>query len=107
MVKTNSTTDESEKKEQEPTPINISQLDIYQLLEVFVVLLSEQAWRLIGLRVAPGTNEIKKDLTKAHVAIDCIISIVDKMEPHLDNTEKEHLRKLITDLQINYAEQTK
>ena len=103
----NSTIDESEGKEQESNPIDISQLDLYRLLELFVVLLSEQAWRHIGLRVAPGTNEIKKDLTRAHVAIDCIISLVDKMEPHLDSSEKERLRRLITDLQIHYAEQMK
>jgi hypothetical protein len=103
----NSTIDEAEEKEHESSPIDISQLDLYKLLELFVVLLSEQAWRHIGLRVVPGSNEIKKDLTKAHVAIDCIISLVDKMEPHLDSSEKERLRRLITDLQINYAEQIK
>ena len=93
--------------EQEQSPINITLLDIYQLLEVFVMLLSEQTWRYIGLRVVPGTNEIRKDLVKAHVAIDCIIALVDKMEPHLDDAKKEQLRRLITDLQINYAEQMK
>jgi hypothetical protein len=97
----------SGKMEQEPGAVEISLLDIYQLLEVFVVLLGEQAWRYIGLRVDPSTSEIKKDLMKAHVAIDCIIFLVDKMEPHLADTEKERLRNLITDLQLNYAEQMK
>ncbi len=103
----NSTIDESEGKEQESNPVDISQLDLFQLLELFVLLLSEQAWRHIGLRVTPGTSEIKKDPAKAHVAIDCIITLVDKMEPHLDSSEKERLRRLITDLQINFAEQMK
>jgi hypothetical protein len=102
-----STTDKPEGKEQESNPIDISQLDLFQLIELFILLLSEQAWRHIGLRVAPGTSEIKKDLAKAHVAIDCIISLVDKMELHLDSSEKERLRRIITDLQINYAEQMK
>jgi hypothetical protein len=97
----------SEKMEQEPRSVDISLLDICQLLSLFVMLLSEQAWRYIGLRVYPGTNEIKKDLVKAHVAIDCIIALVDKMEPNLDDAEKERLRRLMTDLQINYAEQMK
>ena len=100
-----STPNESEKIEQEPGPVNISLLDIYQLLELFVMLLSGQAWRYMGLRVDPRTNEIKKELVKAHVAIDCIISLVDKMEPYLSGAEKERLRSLITDLQINYAQQ--
>jgi hypothetical protein len=98
---------EKREREQEPSAVDISLLDLYQLLELFVMLLSEQAWRYIGLRVYPGTNEIKKDLVKAHVAIDCIIALVDKMEPYMDDEEKERLRRLITDLQINYAEQMK
>jgi hypothetical protein len=93
--------------DQEPSSVDISRLDIYSLLELFVMLLNEQAWRHIGLRVNPGTSEIKKDLVKAHVAIDCIISLVDKMEPYIEDAERERLRRLITDLQINYAEQMK
>jgi hypothetical protein len=46
--------------ESEPGSVDISLLDIYQLLEVFVMLLSEQVWRFIGLRVNPRTNKIKK-----------------------------------------------
>jgi hypothetical protein len=102
-----STPNESEKKEQEQNPVDISSLDIYQLVELFIMLLSEQAWRYIGLRVDPRTNKINKDLAKAHVTIDCIISLVDKIEPNLDNAEKERLRRLITDLQLNYVEQMK
>ena len=100
-----STPNESEK--QEVGPIDISFLDLYQLLELFVMLLSEQAWRYVGLKVDPRTNEIKKDFERAHVAIDCIISIVDKLEPHIAENTKNHFRNLITDLQINYARQLK
>ena len=103
----NSNISDSEKMDQEPSSVDISRLDIYQLLELFVMLLSEQAWRYIGLRVNPDTSEIKQDLLKAHVAIDCIISLVDKMEPYVEDAEKERLRRLITDLQINYADQMK
>jgi Domain of unknown function (DUF1844) len=102
-----STPSDSEKKEQEPSPVDISSLDIYQLIEVFIMLLSEKAWRYIGLKVDPHTNKLDKDLVKAHVAIDCVILLVDKIEPNLDNAEIEHLRRLITDLQLNYAEQLK
>ena len=69
--------------------------------------MNEQAWRYIGLRVDARTNKINKDLVKAHVAIDCIISLVDKIEPNLGSAEIEGLRRQITDLQINYAEQMK
>ena len=102
-----STSNESGKMEQKPSSVDISLLDIYQLFEVFIVLLSEKAWRYIGLRVDPSTNKIEKDLVKAHDAIDCIIYLVNKMEPHLADAEKGRLRNLITDLQLNFAEQMK
>jgi Domain of unknown function (DUF1844) len=102
-----STPSESEKQEPEPSPVDISSLDIYSLVEVFIMLLSEKAWRYIGLKVDPRTNKLDKDLAKAHVAIDCIISLVDKIESNMDDAEKERLRRLITDLQLNYAEQLK
>ena len=57
------------------------------------------------MRVDPRTNEIKKDFERAHVAIDCIISLVDKLEPQLAGEAKNRLRNLITDLQINFARQ--
>ena len=98
---------ESEKGDPEPSPVDISLLDIHQLLELFVMLLSEQAWRYMGLRVNPRTNEVKKELGKAQITIDCILFLVDKMESNLADTEREQLRKLITDLQINYAQQMK
>ena len=103
----NSSLSESEKKEQEPSPVDLSSLDIYELVELFIMLLGEKTWRYIGLRIDPATNKINKDLTKAHIAIDCIISLVDKIEPKIDKAEAESLRRMITDLQLNYAEQIK
>jgi hypothetical protein len=100
-----STSDEPEGQGAET--FDVSLLDLYQLLSLFVGLLSEQAWRNMGLRVDPATNEIKKDLERAHVAIDCIIAIVDKLEPHVTGDAKNSLRSLITGLQINYARQLK
>ena len=106
-VSLSSTPSETDKPEQEAGPVDISLLDIYQLLELFVMLLSEQAWHYMGLQVNPRTNEVKKELEKAKIAIDCIISLVDKMEPNLAGAERDQLRRLITDLQINYAQQMK
>jgi hypothetical protein len=85
--------------------VDISTLDLYHLLQFFITILNEQAWRYIGLRVDPTTDEIETDFERAHVAIDCIMSLVDKLEPHLAEDERTRLRSLITDLQINYARQ--
>ncbi len=91
----------------EAGPVDISQFDLYQLVDLFIMLLTEQAYRYMGLQTKPDAPKTEKDLVKSHVAIDCIIALVDKLEPHLDADEKEHLRRQITDLQISYAEQMK
>ena len=102
-----STPNQPEINEQEPSPVDLASLDIYQLVEFFIMLLSEKAWRYIGLRVEPSTNKMDKDLSKARVTIDCILALVDKIEPNLDSKEIESLRRMITDLQLNYAEHMK
>jgi hypothetical protein len=99
----NSDSDADEK--QKLGVVDISTLDLYRLLQFFASILSEKAWRYMGLRVDPLSGEIEKDLERAHAAIDCIIFLVEKMESHLTVEESDRLRNLITDLQINYARQ--
>jgi hypothetical protein len=99
--------EESENAEVSPGSVDIALLDLYELLDLFVVLLGQQAWRYFGLSVDPRTNVSKKDAAKAHLAIDCIISLVDKMEPYLADEDKNRFRNLITDLQLKYVQQIK
>jgi len=85
--------------------VDISTLDLYHLLQFFITILSEKAWRCIGLRADPATGKMDTDFERAHVAIDCIMLLAEKLEPHLTEEEKNRHGNLITDLQINYARQ--
>ncbi len=87
--------------------VDVSTLDLYHILQFFITILNEKAWRYIGLRVDPIKGEIETDFERAQVAIDSVMSLVDKLEPHLTEDEKNRLRNLITDLQINYASQVR
>ena len=49
------------------------------------------------MRVNPRTNELQTDIERAHIAIDSIISLVDKLEPSLTGDERSRLRNLITE----------
>jgi hypothetical protein len=97
--------DNNTSEKQKMGLIDISTLDLYHLLRFFITILSEKAWRYMGLRVDPVSGEIEKDLERAHAAIDCIIFLVNKLESHFTEEENTRLRSLITDLQINYASQ--
>jgi hypothetical protein len=97
--------DNSVDEKQKPTFVDISTLDLYPLLQFFITILSEKAWRYIGLRVNPVTGDKETDFGRAHATIDCILFLLDKLEQNLTENKRNQLRNLVTDLQINYARQ--
>ena len=91
-----------EKEEKKPAAFDITFLDTYALLELFIEILNMQAWQHMGLRVKPGTDKVETDFKRANVAIDCIAFLIDKLESHIQDIEKNRLRGLLTDLQVNF-----
>jgi hypothetical protein len=93
----------TETKEKETQVFDITSLDTYDLLSFFISILSAQTWQHTGLRVKPGTDKTQKDLERAKVAIDCAAFLMEKLEPHVEDKDREALKGLLADLQINYA----
>ena len=89
-----------------PQPVDLTALDLDQLLGLFIGILSAKAWQYMGIRLSPGKEEAEKDLVKASAAIDCVSVMVDKLAPRLPEGELAGLRSLVADLQINYARQS-
>ncbi|MCX8052772.1 MAG: DUF1844 domain-containing protein [Armatimonadetes bacterium] len=79
---------------------------VYDLLQFMVGMLAEQAWTRMGIRLAPGQKEPETDLMQAKIAIDTIVFIVDKIQPHIGEEERRALRTLVSDLQINFVRLT-
>jgi len=90
-------------EEKEQSALDITALDTYALLSLFIGILSAQAWQHMGLRMKPGTDKVEKDFERARVAIDCVAFLVEKLEPRLPDAEKGKLRSLLADLQINFV----
>jgi len=95
------------EKETGSNILDISTLDVYPILGFFLNILNVKAWQYMGLRVDPKTQKIKKDFKKAILTIDCVAFIIDKLAPQLEDAERNKLRSLLTDLQINYVRQVK
>jgi hypothetical protein len=93
-------------KEEQAQAVDISAVDTYTLLGFFINLLSIQAWRDMGLQMDPKTSEIKTDFERASVAIDSIGFLISKLEPKLDPSERPKLKNLLSDLQINFVQQS-
>lgn len=79
---------------------------VYDLMQFMVGMLAEQAWVRMGIRLAPGHKEPEKDMAQAKVAIDTIVFMVDKIAPHLEESDRRSLRALVSDLQINFVKQS-
>ena len=90
-------------EEKKPQVFDISSLDTYELLALFVSILSAQAWQHLGLRVKPGTDKIQGDLERANTAIDCISFMVEKLKPRLTEEESKRLSSVTADLKMNFA----
>ncbi|MCW4036843.1 MAG: DUF1844 domain-containing protein [Candidatus Bathyarchaeota archaeon] len=93
------------EEEAGPQPVDLTALDLDQLLGLFISLLVAKAWQYMGLRITPGKEDVEKDLVKASAAIDCVSYMVDKLAPSLPDEETAKLRGMVTDLQLNFARQ--
>ena len=82
---------------------DISSLDTYSLIGLFIGLLSVKAWETMGLRVKPGTDKIEMDLDQARTAIDTIDFIVQKLKSRIPESDRSRLESLVADLKLNFA----
>ena len=86
--------------------MDLTSLEIDQLLSLFVSLLSVKAWQYMGIQLTPGKEEPEKDMVKASTTIDCVSFLVEKLAANLPVIDAERLKSLVADLQINYARQS-
>ena len=81
-------------------------MDVYSMLGVFIAMLAQNAWVWMGLRLDPVTGKVQRDLAQAHVAIDCLVFLADKMMPKVEEAQRRELRGIISDLQLNFVQQS-
>jgi hypothetical protein len=94
----------SEEKES-PAPLNLTAVELDDLLGLFIGILSEKAWQYMGIRLAPGKSEAEKDMAKAQSAIDCVAFLTEKIASSISPDDARRLRSMVTDLQLNYVKQ--
>lgn len=81
-------------------------VDVYSMIRYFISMLSVQAWQWLGLVKSPITGKVEKDLDQAKVAIDTISLLVGQMNGKLSQAEEAELRGALSDLRINFVQQS-
>lgn len=91
---------EPDRQEELPEP------SVYDVLQFVAGMIAEQAWYHLGVRLAPGQKEPKKDLVQARIAIDTVAYISEQLEPHIEENVRKALKATISDLKINFVRQS-
>ncbi len=86
-------------------PQGMPRLSIRDRLLMCVDILYQGAWIAMGLVPDPATGEIKADLPQAKLAIDGAAFLAKQSEATLDEETTRELRRVISDLQMNYVRQ--
>jgi|GEM_PF-1169167 len=81
--------------------------DIYAVLLEFLGILRSHAWLRMGLVPNPATGRVERDLSQAKVAIDTVGHLISQLEVVVAPEERLPLRALLSDLQIQFVEQSK
>ena len=82
--------------------LDLASLGVEDLLALFIGVLSGKALEYMGVPVREG-EEPEKDLRRASVAINSMSSLVDQLEPLIDEEVAKQYRSLVSDLQLNYV----
>lgn len=70
----------------------------------FIGILNSKAWEYLGLLMNPETKEIKQDLAKAKISIDCIEYLLKQIKDNLDIKDRRQIEDLLANLRMNYVE---
>ena len=81
--------------------------DVYSVLALFLQELRSLAWLRMGLVANPSTGQIERDLDQARIAIDTVSFLAQQLDAVVAPEEKLPLKALVSDLQINFVEQSK
>ena len=81
--------------------------DVRSVLALFLGELRTLAWLRMGLVANPMTGQIETDLTQAKMAIDTVVYLAEQLEPHVAPEERLPLKDMVSDLRLNFVEQSK
>ena len=93
------------ERNQKPDPelFDITSLDTYVLLNLFMSILATKAWQHLGLRTISGSDTVKQDLVQARVSIDCISFLINQLKDKIPAEDTKRQQNVLTDLQMNFA----
>jgi hypothetical protein len=70
-----------------------------------ITMFASSVWCQLGKIQNPTNGKIEKDLKGAQITIDMLLMLRDKTKNNLTKKEEEMLTSMISNLQMNYADE--
>jgi hypothetical protein len=70
-----------------------------------ITMFASSAWCQLGKIQNPTNGKIERDLKGAQITIDMLLMLRDKTKNNLTKKEEEMLTSMISNLQVNYADE--
>src|SRR5689334_17442480 len=72
-----------------------------------VMSLATAAWTQLGKVPHPATQKIERDLQQAQVTVEFLRMLLEKTQGNLKPKEQELLSNIVSDLELNFADELK
>lgn len=77
-------------------------MDVFAFAQSLLGVFDAYAWQAMGLIAHPITQETRRDLPAAQMAIDCVQFLISKIESRLSEPDRRELSRRLNDLRMNY-----
>ncbi|GIV21527.1 MAG: hypothetical protein KatS3mg023_3278 [Armatimonadota bacterium] len=89
------------EEQRQKQPVDVITVALWMIEEM-----QAQAWVKLGLWKDPVSGELHTDLPQAKIAIDCVAALAEVLQPHLADSQRRDLERLLTDLRLNFVQRT-
>jgi hypothetical protein len=86
--------------------VPLEPVDVFGVVEYCISVLNAHAWQAMGLVINPLTKRADRDLPQAQIAIDCVESLLRRVEAQMPADRSRKLRQVLADLQVNFVHQS-
>jgi hypothetical protein len=101
--------EEQQQSQSEPTTQEQGRQEPVDVLTVALWMVEElqaQAWMKMGIWKDPISGELRTDLPQAKIAIDCVAALTEVLKPHIPESQRRDLERLLTDLRLNFVQRS-
>jgi Domain of unknown function (DUF1844) len=81
-------------------------MDAAAVFPELIEVLASLAWQKLGLHADTITGRTVQQLDQAKLCIDGVAALAGLIEPQLEPGDQRRLRSLVTDLRLNFVQQT-